>query len=49
MRKKIRKPVENHETAPWANIENLKGEGKIPTPATLEVDNAREWVEQNEK
>ncbi|PAB58411.1 CDIF630_02480 family spore surface protein [Anaeromicrobium sediminis] len=49
MRKKIKKPVENHQTAAWANVEQLKGEARVPIPATLEVDNAREWIEQNEK
>ncbi|QXM07043.1 CDIF630_02480 family spore surface protein [Crassaminicella indica] len=43
------KPIENHKTAPWTNIQNLKLESSVPIPNELEVENAKEWVDENEK
>ncbi|QZY55028.1 CDIF630_02480 family spore surface protein [Crassaminicella profunda] len=43
------KPIENHKTAPWANIEDLKSQSRVPIPNELEVENAKEWVDDNEK
>ncbi|QEK10901.1 DUF3787 domain-containing protein [Crassaminicella thermophila] len=48
-KKNLAQPIENHKTAPWANIENLKPESCVPTPNKLEVENAKEWVDTNEK
>ncbi|MCT4618156.1 MAG: DUF3787 domain-containing protein [Marinisporobacter sp.] len=42
-------PIENHKTASWANIETLKPESCVPIPNELEVENAKKWVEENEK
>lgn len=49
MNKNKKVPVENQQTAAWANIEKLKGKGKIPIPSKFDVDNAKDWVETNEK
>lgn len=43
------KPIENHKTAPLANIENLTSEANVPIPSKLEVENAKRWVDTNEK
>lgn len=42
-------PVENHKTAAWANIENVKKDSRVPLPSTFEVENAKDWVDDNEK
>ncbi|MBC7958645.1 MAG: DUF3787 domain-containing protein [Vallitaleaceae bacterium] len=43
------KPIENHETAPLADIEKTTTDGKVPIPREEAVDQAREWVDINEK
>jgi hypothetical protein len=47
--KNISKPIENHETASWANRENLKPISQVPIPNPVEIKNAKEWVDTNEK
>ncbi len=42
-------PIENHKTAAWANIENVKKNSRVPLPSVFEVENAKEWVDTNEK
>ncbi|SHI22004.1 CDIF630_02480 family spore surface protein [Clostridium intestinale] len=42
-------PIENHETAAWANIEGLKPISKVSIPNVSEVRNAKDWVDANEK
>jgi hypothetical protein len=42
-------PIENHETAAWANIEEKKPVSKVPIPSEIEVRNAKEYVDTNEK
>lgn len=42
-------PIENHETAAWANIETLKEGSRVFIPNETEVRNAKEWVDSNEK
>jgi hypothetical protein len=42
-------PIENHETAAWANMEHLKRGSRVPQPAEVEVKNAKEWVDTNQK
>jgi hypothetical protein len=43
------RPIEQHTTAAWANIEKLKEISKVATPSELEVRNAKEWVDSNQK
>lgn len=43
------KPIESHETAAWANIEELKAESRVPIPNDVEVENAKKWVDKNQK
>lgn len=42
-------PVENHDTAPWANIRKTKTVSRVTQPDETEVINAKEWVDANQK
>lgn len=42
-------PIENHQTAAWINIEGLQGSGRVFNPAYLGVEQAKEYVDENEK
>lgn len=43
------KPIENHSTAAWANIEQVKPESNVPIPSDLDAYNAKDYVDSNEK
>jgi len=43
------RPIEQHTMAAWANIEKLKGKSNVTIPSELEVGNAKEWVDSNQK
>lgn len=43
------KQIENHQTAAWANIEKVKPHSRVALPNELEVENAKEWVDNNQK
>ncbi|SHK04459.1 CDIF630_02480 family spore surface protein [Paramaledivibacter caminithermalis] len=47
--KNMATPIEKHETAAWANIESVKKDSRVPLPSTFEVENAKEWVDKNQK
>ena len=47
-RKKENTPVENQETAAWAGIEKTI-EGNVPIPSLNNVEEAKDWVEENKK
>jgi len=43
-------PIEEHNTAAWANIEKLQSaESRVPIPDFEQVKNAKEWVDSNQK
>ncbi|WP_084281431.1 CDIF630_02480 family spore surface protein [Alkaliphilus transvaalensis] len=42
-------PVEKHDTAAWANIEDLKPVSRVPIPSEVQVKNAKEYVDTNQK
>lgn len=42
-------PIEKHDTAAWANIDDQKPISKVPIPSDLEVNNSKNWVDKNEK
>lgn len=42
-------PIEKHDTASWANMENLKPVSRVNVPSETEVRNAKEYVDSNEK
>jgi hypothetical protein len=45
----MKMPIENHETAAWANIEKTKPLSNVAIPNEAEVINAKEYVDENEK
>ncbi|MCC5910751.1 MAG: DUF3787 domain-containing protein [Clostridiaceae bacterium] len=46
---KMNNVIENHQTASWANIKSLKPISRVPIPDEVEVKNAKEWVDTNQK
>lgn len=42
-------PIEKHDTASWANIEEMKPVSNVQIPNDFEVMNAKEWADENEK
>ncbi|MBR0598367.1 CDIF630_02480 family spore surface protein [Sinanaerobacter chloroacetimidivorans] len=42
-------PVENHDTAAWANINAMKEVSNVPIPDEIQVNNAKEYVDTNQK
>jgi len=42
-------PIEKHDTAAWANIESTKRESEVTIPNDIQVRNAKEYVDTNEK
>lgn len=42
-------PTESHKTAAWANIERQKPYSGVAVPSESEVENAKEYVDGNEK
>lgn len=42
-------PIEKHETAAWANIEETKPLSNVSIPNEAEVINAKEYVDENQK
>ena len=43
------RPIEQHTTAAWANIEKVKEISNVSIPSEVEVWNAKEWVDTNQK
>ncbi len=48
-RKRYSLPVEEHSTAPWANLAGHKDVSRVGLPSDLHVELAREWAEENQK
>lgn len=43
-------PVERHETAAWtSSFDDFKPVSNVGLPSELEVRNAKEWVDSNQK
>ncbi|HHU91309.1 MAG TPA: DUF3787 domain-containing protein [Clostridiaceae bacterium] len=47
--KHMAKPIEKHDTAAWANIETTKQVSRVTMPSQEHVDDAKEYVDSNEK
>lgn len=47
--KNMGKPIEKHDTAAWANIEDLQPNSRVTLPSNTQVKNAKEYVDTNEK
>lgn len=43
------KPVENHKTAAWSNIDEVREDAHTAHPSLEQVINAKDYVEENEK
>jgi len=43
------RPIEQHTTAAWANINKTKEISNVTIPSEFEVGNAKEWVDSNQK
>jgi hypothetical protein len=42
-------PVENHDTAAWADIEEMKPVSRVNIPSEEDIRNAKEYVDSNQK
>ena len=47
--KHVGMPVEKHDTAAWASMESIKPASNVHIPAEIQVRNAKEHVDTNEK
>lgn len=47
--KHMAQPIENHATAAWANQSQFKAISKVNIPDEEQVDNARDYVNENQK
>lgn len=47
--KQMATPIEKHETAAWANTEETKNLSNVNIPDELQVWNAKEYVDSNQK
>jgi hypothetical protein len=48
-RAKRKEPIENHETAAWAEIDKSKPVSKVTIPSEDQVNDAKAYVDHNEK
>jgi hypothetical protein len=42
-------PIEKHDTAAWANTNKTKPVSKVNIPDEIQVRNAKEYVDSNQK
>jgi len=42
-------PVECHDTAAWANVSSVKPVSKVNIPDEIQIMNAKEYVDSNQK
>ncbi|NLO47298.1 MAG: DUF3787 domain-containing protein [Clostridiales bacterium] len=49
IRKRPKKPIENHKTAAWANREKINQATNVSQPSLMQTINAKEHVDENEK
>jgi hypothetical protein len=47
--KSMKTPIENHNTAAWANVSEMKPVSNVTIPNEKEVRNAKEYVDSNQK
>ena len=45
----IKQPIEKHNTAAWANVSRKQPVSKVTIPSDFQVENAKDWVDYNEK
>ncbi|GAA0724517.1 hypothetical protein GCM10008905_18530 [Clostridium malenominatum] len=44
-----KRPIEQHDTAAWANVESIKPISQVTIPSEVDMHNAKEWVDSNQK
>lgn len=47
--KNMARTIENHVSAAWANIDDLKPVSRVAIPSEIQVKNAKEYVDTNQK
>lgn len=47
--KNMAKPIENHDTAAWADQSSLKAVSKVNIPGEIQVRDAKNYVDSNQK
>jgi hypothetical protein len=47
--KHMDRPIENHSTAAWANRSELKPVSQVSIPDLDQVENAKDYVDSNQK
>ena len=47
--KNMAQPIENHSTAAWANQSQFKAVSKVNIPDEQQIENARDYVNENQK
>ncbi|NLN15057.1 MAG: DUF3787 domain-containing protein [Tissierellia bacterium] len=47
--KNMAQPIENHQTAAWANRKELKPASQVNIPDLEQVENAKDYVDSNQK
>jgi lantibiotic modifying enzyme len=45
----IKQPIEKHNTAAWADVDEKQPVSKVTIPSEFAVENAKDWVDSNEK
>ncbi len=48
-KKNPKKPVENHKTAAWANIQTINSVSNVSHPSIIQAIHAKEYAEENQK
>ena len=49
MNSKKKRPIENHTTAAWSNIEKVKRITNVAVPSYMQTENAKAYVDENQK
>ena len=44
-----KQPTEKHDTAAWADVSTKKPESNVTIPSNAAMENAKDWVDSNEK
>jgi len=44
-----KQPIEKHNTAAWADVSTKLPVSNVTIPSETNVENAKDWVEENEK
>ncbi|MGI6751688.1 MAG: CDIF630_02480 family spore surface protein [Anaerovoracaceae bacterium] len=48
-KKQNEKPIENHKTAAWSNIDEISEDTNTAHPSLFQAINAKEYVDSNQK